>query len=139
MRESNAGTTGRLVRMSKPEFLALLVSTAHPAHNLTVEVGGKGRVVVLRWALAGSDERTEKKVLFASKSPVMVNAALTSFKEWHKETEGYLYEQFCDHSDPDAAYEHHLENAGWMDASWQDQHEAKWAPLDPQSGLYGQF
>lgn len=72
-------------RMNKPEFLALLASTTSPAHNLAVEIGGKGRVVVLRWALAGSDERTEKKVLFASQSPAMITAAHTAFTEWFNE------------------------------------------------------
>ena len=72
-------------RMNKPEFLALLASTPSPAHNLAVEIGGKGRVVVLRWALAGSDERTEKKVLFASQSPAMITAAHAAFTEWFNE------------------------------------------------------
>nr|DAM52183.1 MAG TPA: hypothetical protein [Caudoviricetes sp.] len=128
-------------RMTKEEFELLVTDLVmtKPAHNLNVEIGGEGKVVVLRWALTGSAERTEKKVLFASQSPVMINAALSSFKEWHKETEDYLYEQFCDHSDPDAAYERHLEDAGWMDAAHQDQMEAKFAPLDPQSGRYGEF
>lgn len=72
-------------RLNKPEFLALLASTPSPAHNLAVEIGGNGRVVVLRWALAGSDERTEKKVLFASQSPTMITAAHAAFTEWFSE------------------------------------------------------
>ena len=61
-----------------------------PAEGMSVrfeqiEVGGKGRVVVLRWALAGSDERTEKKVLFVSRAPTMVTAALAAFTEWFNE------------------------------------------------------
>lgn len=78
-------TGKRLVRMNKLEFLALLARTTSPAHNLAVEIGGKGRVVVLRWALTGSDERTEKKVLFVSRAPTMVTAALAAFTEWFNE------------------------------------------------------
>lgn len=130
-------------RMTKDEFndfvLNLILETYGP-HNFSVEIGGEGKVVVLRWAMTGSAERTEKKVLFASQSPVMVKAALTSFQEWYKEADEYAFDVMGGNDpDPDAAYERHLENAGWMDAEWQDQHEAKYAPLDPQSGLYGQF
>lgn len=119
-------------RMTKEEFEVLLTELimVAPAHNLNVEIGGDGKVVVLRWALTGSAERTEKKALFFSNSPVMLNAALASFNEWKKETEDHIYEQFADHSDPDAAYERHLENAGWQDAAHQDQMEAQMGCLD---------
>lgn len=119
-------------RMTKAEFELLLTELimVSPAHNLSVEIGGEGKVVVLRWALTGSAERTEKKALFFSNSPVMLNAALASFTEWKKETEDHLYEQFADHSDPDAAYERHLENAGWMDQAHQDEMEARMGCLD---------
>ncbi len=119
-------------RMNKEEFETLITDLimVSPAHNLLVEIGGEGKVVVLRWALTGSAERTEKKALFFSQSPVMLNAALASFTAWHKETADYLYESLADHSDPDAAYERHLENAGWQDQAHQDQVEAQRGCLD---------
>lgn len=119
-------------RMNRADFEALVedLIMGQPAHNLLVEIGGGGKVVVLRWALTGSAERTEKKALFFSNSPVMLNAALASFTEWKKETEDHLYEQFADHGNPDAAYERHLENAGWMDQAHQDEMEARMGCLD---------
>lgn len=70
-------------RMNKEEFLTLLDEmSCTTAHNLAVDFGGDGKVVVLRWALPGSTQRTEKKVLFASQSPVMVKAAHAAFTEW---------------------------------------------------------
>lgn len=72
-----------MARMNKAEFLALLASTT--SHDLAVDFGGEGKVVVLRWAPPGSAERTEKKVLFASQSPAMVKAAHTAFTEWFNE------------------------------------------------------
>ena len=119
-------------RMNRADFEALVedLIMGQPAHNLLVEIGGGGKVVVLRWAMTGSAERTEKKALFFSNSPVMLNAALASFTEWKKETEDHLYEQFADHGNPDAAYERHLEDAGWQDQALQDQMEAKMGCLD---------
>lgn len=132
-------------RMTKEEFSLLIFElfTIGDSHNHAVEIGGEGKVVVLRWAVSGSAERTEKKVLFASQSPSMVQAAFEAFSAWYKEEEdelhaGWAAQQRAEQA-AEAAYERHLEDAGWMDAAWQDQHEAKYAPLDPQSGLYGQF
>lgn len=70
-------------RMNQQEFTAFLrTQMAHPAHNFAVEIGGEGKVVVLRWAKTGSEERTEKKVLLASQSPVMIKAAYDAFVGW---------------------------------------------------------
>lgn len=119
-------------RMSRDEFFSLLedLVMTNVGHNFSVEIGGEGKVVVLRWAVTGSAERTEKKALFFSRSPVMLNAALEAFTVWEKEIQGELYMQYADHSDPDAAYERHLENAGWQDADAQDRWEAEHGCLD---------
>lgn len=119
-------------RMNRADFEALVedLIMAQPAHNLLVEIGGDGKVVVLRWALTGSTERTEKKALFFSQSPVMLNAALKSFTEWHAEHAEHLYQMYNDQYDPDAAYEKHLENAGWQDQALQEQMEQQFGALD---------
>lgn len=119
-------------RMNRADFEALVedLIMGQPAHNLLVEIGGGGKVVVLRWALTGSAERTEKKTLFFSNSPVMLNAALASFTEWHKEHAEYLYQLHSDPYDPDKAYEQHLENAGWQDQALQEQMEQQFGALD---------
>ncbi|WOL24272.1 hypothetical protein fHeYen801_062 [Yersinia phage fHe-Yen8-01] len=121
-------------RMTKEEFnsfvLNLILNTYGP-HNFAVEIGGKGKVVVLRWAMTGSAERTQKKALFFSNSPVMINAALASFQEWYKEADAYAYDVLGGNDeDPDAAYERHLENRGSQDAEHQDQWEAAHGCLD---------
>lgn len=71
-------------RLNQQGFILFLdgLRTTTTAHNLAVDFGGNGKVVVLRWSLLGSNERTEKKVLFASQSPVMVKAAYNAFTEW---------------------------------------------------------
>lgn len=76
-----------MARLTQQEFLNLLdaLRTTTAAHSMAVEIGGKGKVVVLRWALPGSDERTEKKVLLASQSPVLINAAYNAFVGWFAE------------------------------------------------------
>lgn len=122
------------LRMTREQFdelvLNLLLETYGP-HNFSVEIGGEGKVVVLRWAMPGSAERTEKKALFFSSSPVMVNAALASFQEWFKECDEYAFDVMGGNDpDPDAAYERHLENAGWMDQAHQEQMEAQFGCLD---------
>lgn len=70
-------------RMNQKEFEQFLrIQMVHPAHNFAVEIGGEGKVVVLRWAKAGAAERTEKKVLLASQSPAMIKAAYDAFVGW---------------------------------------------------------
>lgn len=70
-------------RMNQQEFTAFLrTQMTHPAHNFAVEIGGEGKVVVMRWALSGSSERTEKKVLLASQSPALIKAAYDAFVGW---------------------------------------------------------
>ncbi|HAT3959741.1 TPA: hypothetical protein JD836_14535 [Citrobacter freundii] len=42
----------------------------------------------------------------------------------------YCKSEAEDNYDPDAAYERHLENAGWMDQAFQEQMEARFGCLD---------
>ena len=114
-------------RMNKEQFIELLAATTYPAHNLAVEIGGEGKVVVLRWALVGSAERTEKKVLFASQSAAMVLAAFASFTEWFKEYQADEESAARAECERDQATERaqiqHLENQGYDDARAQEQFE----------------
>lgn len=114
-------------RMTKEQFIQLLDATAYPAHKLAVEIGGEGKVVVLRWALVGSAERTEKKVLFASQSAAMVRAAFAAFADWFKEYQADEAEAARVECERDQATERaqlqHLENQGYDDARAQEQYE----------------
>lgn len=114
-------------RFTKNEFIQLLRSTIYPAHNLAVEIGGEGKVIVLRWALVGSAERTEKKVLFANQSAAMVRAAFASFSDWFKEYQADEEEHARAECERDQATERaqlqHLENQGYDDARAQEQYE----------------
>lgn len=71
------------MRLSKPEFITLLNQVGRQ-RDPVVDIGGKGRVVVLRWLGSGA-EHSEKKVLIASASPVMIRAAEKAFSEWFDE------------------------------------------------------